>query len=331
MFKYQKFVLKKCIICTAIIIFAILALAKILSVKRELPVYVGTEEESTGIVYTIDTVQINSSNVTMEIPDGWVYVNNNGTDRYIDTNSQSYIDIITQEYYPEVNTFLSEDFVSSRISSIGGIKTGFKSISSSCVYYMFQKNVGSVPYNVCSYISWDFANVNEIDICIPTQYYADYTQLPEYLINKIKCAKSTPISEDYYVYYENNTNTQFGVPVSWNFANNGQIVLSNGNAEIIIGTSSITEFSSLTTLQYNQMVGSSVPNFVLSSFNPTQNILTAEANYTNNGTKMYMKQCMMSAGNRSLVFTLSVPASLKSDTILAVFDTVTGYYQYFGN
>lgn len=97
--------------------------------------------------------------------------------------------------------------------------------------------------------------------------------------------KTSPISEDYYVYYESNTNTQFGVPITWEFTNNGQITLYNGDASIIIGSSNITNFSSVTSMQYSQLTGNSVANFVLSSFNPSQNQLTAEANYNDNGTK----------------------------------------------
>lgn len=326
MFKRKQKKLLKYALIIIVIVILCFALSVFLKAKRELPVYVGENETETPMEYYIDTEQVKSGNITMEIPSGWTYVNNNGTDRYIDAATQSYIDIITQDYYPQINTFLSENIVASRISSIGGIKTGFNGLSSSCVAYTYQKTVGNTAYNIYSYISWDFKTVNEVDICIPAMYYEEYINLPEYLSGKINCLKTQPISEDYYVYFEPNTNTQFGVPLSWNFENNGQIILSSDNASIVIGTSSLTSFSGMTSLQYNQITGSSVSGFVLSSFVPQETCLTAEAFYNNNGTKMYMKQYMVNAGNLSLVFTLTAPSAQADSSLLSVFDTVTGYF-----
>ena len=327
--KYQKKKVIKIAAGIVTVVIAVIILSNILSLKRELPVYVGKIEEPTTAAYSIETQRVEYANVMMDIPADWTYMIYNDNARYASDNG-SYIDIISQDYYPEINTFLSENIVSARIASIGGTETGFTSMSSSCVYYNYQKMVGDTFYNVCSYISWDFSKIAEVDICIPAEIYGDYLELPEYLINKITCTKTSPISEDYYVYYESNTNTQFGVPITWEFANNGQITLYNGDASIIIGSSNITNFSSVTSIQYSQLTGNSVANFVLSSFNPSQNQLTAEANYNDNGTKMYMKQYMVNAGNISLVFTLTVPSSSMNNSLSAIFDTVTGYYQYWG-
>lgn len=328
--KYQRKRLFKILSCIAVTIIAVFILSRILTLKRELPVYVGKTEEVTTIAYSIETQRVSYENISMDVPADWTYVDYNDNARYI-SNNGSYIDMISQDYYPEINTFLSESIVSARISSIGGTETGFTSISSSCVYYYYQKMVGDTSYNVCSYISWDFAKIAEIDICIPTEIYGDYLKLPEYLIDKIICTKTSPISDDYYVFYESNTNTQFGIPINWEFSNNGQITLYNGNASIVIGSTSITSFSDITSMQYSQLTGNTVANFVLTSFNSTQNQLTAEASYNDNGTKMYMKQYIINAGSISLVFTLTVPSSSMNNSLSAIFDTVTGYYQYWGN
>lgn len=333
MLSFKKRKLIKIGIGLVISVTFITGLSAYLSNKRELPIYVGieqtTEEETTG--YSIDTKKIVKGNATFSIPKDWEYVNEDGTDTYINTSNQAFISVYEYSYTPKINQLLSENTVSSIVGNNGSFKTSYKNINSSTVTYSVQKNIGNMLYNSFSYVTWDLDEIIEYVVNIPAVYYEQYQDLPDFLFSQINVIKQNPISENYYIYYEENTNTQFGVPIDWNFSNNGQINLTNGNKTITVGTNKYISYNGINQIQYSQMVGSNAANFVLSTFSADSISIKAEATFTSNNTKMYMKQYMISTGNLSLVFTLTCPYAEKTDTVAAIFDIVTGYYKYWGD
>ena len=72
--KYQKKKVIKIAAGIVTVVIAVIILSKILSLKRELPVYVGKIEEPTTAAYSIETQRVEYANVMMDIPADWTYM-----------------------------------------------------------------------------------------------------------------------------------------------------------------------------------------------------------------------------------------------------------------
>lgn len=337
--KYQKKKIKKKILITGAGIVVSVVVIKILSMKTMLPAYVGTEETTveTQAAINVDssTVKDDTLGFSIEVPTGWDKITNeDGTTSYIHSPSSSYIDVITHDYFPSVNQYLSHDYVYSTITEIGGYLSDYKQINSSSIRYSYEYNTAGGTYDITKVLLWDFCHIVDVTVGINDKYKDRLANTVSYIAENVTWDnRKSPLDPQYYVYYSKAGNIQFGVPIAWNFELGETDILitdSSSNSSIDVSMNSgITDFSNVTQLQYTQLVAGTVSNFVLSSYSHTKDKIHAEATFTQNNVKMYMLQDMISDGTYYYTFTYTIPAANYNDSYKEIYNQCISYFKSF--
>ena len=251
--------------------------------------------------------------LSMLVPADWQQVIQRGNPTFINQVDAATIQFIFSDYTPTLNA-ITEDTVRYDVEQAGGVLGGYaqQDVSSYLAIY----EINSVDF--FEYTTWDLDTSARVSIQIPAARYKDYYDVVIYLLETLNWTKANPIPDGFGLFYSSFGNFEFGVPIDWaaNIVDGSYVATSQKTGAYI--TCSVTEntvgISTLSQLDYVDIMSKSKPGYLLSMYSNAGNTLTAEASYTNNGEAWQNVHYLYFSGSYLYEFSIDCPQSAyKSD------------------
>lgn len=273
------------------------------SINSNLPSYQpGTEVEpavsqETEEKVTIETVDYKNESYgfTMPVPAGWSFVVKGGADSYVNTDG-SIISFGVSEYNPSLNN-VTQESISVDIASINGLLGGFAWLTTSSYVVIYEVN--AVDYFELA--TWDLDTLVRVTASIPASSYSDLSTQITAMFDHFVWEKRNPVPDGCFMYYSDYGNFEFPVPSAWQYGiENGAFIAvspeSGANYRITVNNTP-TDLSSITQLDYSQIMSSGKTNYMLRSYQTSGTILSASSSFSSNGVQYEEYHQMMTVGN----------------------------------
>lgn len=272
------------------------------STNSNLPSYQpGTEvepnmtEEVEEITFETVNYQNEIYGFSMPVPAGWSFVIKGGADSYVNTDG-SIISFDISAYDPTLNNATQES-VANDVELLNGLLGGFAWLTTSSYVVIYEVN--SVDY--FEYVTWDLDTLVRVTASIPANSYSDLSAQITALFDRFVWEKRNPVPDGCFMYYSDYGNFEFPVPSVWQYGiEDGNFVAispeSGANYRITVNNSPI-DLSSITQLDYSQIMSSGKTNYMLRSYQTSGTILSASSSFSNNGVQYEEYHQMMTVGN----------------------------------
>lgn len=271
-------------------------------IESPTPVPTTTPPNIDTVIYHNDEV-----NFSMCVPAGWSHVTKSGNDAFINQADGAMLMIDVHDYDPWLNT-VTQESVQADVKAQNGMLGGFAQNDSHSYIVIYE--VGTVDY--FEYYCWDLAHTLCVSMSIPTERYQHYYDSVIYLFDTIRWEEEYPIPDDFYLYYSDYGNFEFGLPIGWQTAlQDGSLVATspNGSMVVVTLTSTSNDLSSISQLDYANLASAGKSNYLLSKFENNGTNLIAEASFQVNGTSCSEVRMMLSSGNFWYEFDFTCPDS----------------------
>lgn len=215
---------------------------------------------------------------------------------------------IVSDYQPTLNS-ISQETVNADVQNAGGVLGGFARNDASSYLAIYE--IGSVDY--FEYTTWDLNTNVRVSFQIPRERYDHYYDIVVYLFDTFSWNKPNPIPDGMYMFYSSYGNFEFGTPTDWT-ANivDGAYVATSPNTGAYITctvTENTTGLSSVSQLDYYNMVSQLRSQYALLSYSNAGNTISAEGSYVNNGVAWRYIHYLYWSGSYLYEFSLDCPES----------------------
>jgi len=271
------------------------------STNSNLPSYQpGTEvepnmiEEPQKITFETIDYQNETYGFSMPVPADWSFVVKNGADSYVNADG-SIISFSVNAYDPMLNN-VTQESVANDVASLNGLLGGFMWLTTSSYVIIYE--VDTVDY--FEYVTWDLDMLVRVTVRIPASSYSKYSSQITALFDRFIWEKPNPVPNGCFMYYSNYGNFEFPVPLDWEYdIENGNFVAvspdSGANYRITVNNSP-TDLSSITQLDYAEIMNSGKSNYMLKNYQTSGTILSASSSFSNNGVQYEEFHQMMTVG-----------------------------------
>lgn len=268
------------------------------SARTNLPAYVTEEPTPTPTEKALDidtAVYTNDvTGFTMEVPAEWTPVVRDGADSYVNQDG-AILMFYVSDYDPTMN-WITQETVTSDVQAADGVLGGFAKDNSHS--YLAVYEIGSVDY--FEYNIWDLQNTVRVSWQIPAARYNYYYDIVIGLFDTFQWKQAAPIPDDFYMFYSDYGNFEFGVPLGWQeeLVDETYVVTSPSGSTITCSLTSTSEdLSGITQIDYVNAASAGKSNYLLSSYTNTGATLVAEASYTINGVGYNEVREMLASGS----------------------------------
>lgn len=278
------------------------------STKSQLPEYTGIQDVTeTDVEETvepqIETIgYINEQlGFSMRVPAEWTKVIRHGYDAYINQVDGAYITFFINDYNPYSNMIAENDIVTD-LTALGGVFGSFTKLDNSSYLTVYELE-GADYFELTS---WDLSTNIRVQMSIPKERYEYYRDIAIYLFDSFQWRKANPIPEGFCMFFSEYGHFEFAVPITWT-----QAVVDGVYSATSVDTGSImyayvtetdSDLSAITQVSFIETVSKGKQNFMLTTFNNTGTVLTAEISYSLNEVTHHCIYTMLAANGYQYEF-----------------------------
>lgn len=269
-----------------------------------------TETEKKIITNTYMNAEIDLS---MQIPDGWQHIIKDGFDTYVHSPSASSVQIQVMSYYPMVNNATAES-LSDTYSARGLEITEFQYTADNSYYVIYRSKgiSGITDYIEC--VLWDRQNVAKVIFTFNDDNFERIQDEIWYCIDSISWNYEDPIAEGFYLKYQLAGDFEFAVPDNWTVADTGTSFYAyeeNTGASMTVNLlEDSTLLTEITQVDYADFLSNGKSDFILNTFQQSDNMIYGEATYSYNGTTYAVIQTYYANGTYQYILTYEFPVEL---------------------
>lgn len=246
-----------------------------------------TEEKEELVIDTVPYVD-EENHFSINIPEGWKKIENKDEVLFVHQESGSSLQIVSEEYVPTIN-MQNEESMSYDITQQDYTFHSFTKISTSN-YEVIYQDQSTTTYDYIDEVFWNTEKIIYLKCCFNDLNYENILPYYQKIIDSFcwtKEANDLVIQDEYAVYYNPNMRIQFGVPVTWNYADT-ETTFSASDEET---GSSLNVYSLPCTEDFKTLTGTDVANqlndnfsyFAMNSYTNTDTSAHAVCSYNNGG------------------------------------------------
>jgi|GEM_PF-1645926 len=281
---------KNWIIITIIIGMILALLMNLFSAsKSNLPEYQPAETppaegESKVLDIEYTTYQAENLPLSMTVPAEWTFVTQGGSPTYINKNDGAKISFSISSYIASVNSATEEQICNGVVNS-GGLWGGYNRLDNSSYIIIYE--LDNTDYFELT--TWDLSSTVSVQFAIPAARYDYYYDTVIHLYDSFAWNKENPIPEDYWLFYNDYGNFEFGIPSGWlTTVTDGIFSATNpdtGSIMYVSVSEVASDLSNVTQIDYIAVASQNRSNYLLSTYTNNGSYLIAEATYSSGGTQ----------------------------------------------
>lgn len=278
---------------------------------------------------TIDTIVYSSENYgfSMPVPADWTYVVKDGYDTYINSQDGAKIVFVVGDYDVTLNN-VTQEMMSAEVSDAGGLLGAFAKQANNTYAAIYE--IGTLDYFELT--TWDLDMMVRVSVQIPAERYNDYHDNVLALLDGFQWTPANPIPDGYSMYYSEYGNFEFPIPNGWGYEIvDGAFVAmdsetgANFRVSLTGGTS---DLSGISQIDYINTMSPGKTSYMLSTYQNTGTVITAEASYISNGVEYLEMHDIMSHNAFQYEFLFQTPKS-SENTVMPQFLTIAKYFRVF--
>lgn len=217
-----------------------------------------------------------SSNFETEFPYNWVQVSDDSSVTITESKTGSYISILRETYYPEINTY-SPEVIASVYSAEGSNLQHYSKPAGNQLDVIISYTRNNVPITEYKHMIWTYKAVYYINYVSETRFSEQFLNMYERVCDTfLLLDQEETIQDDYECSYNSSFGVSIEYPVKWKYSDeNAGFSVTNeqtGSVVYVEIASAIPEFNDLSQLDYYNNILKNVANDV------------SMTSYTNNGT-----------------------------------------------
>lgn len=273
-----------------------------------------------------------SLNISVKIPSEWVQTLEGNKFTITEKNTGTYISIIRENYYPEINN-QSQDSLAQSYNAQGVSLQSFVKETGNCIKLIASYTTNNIPITEYKYIYWTYDAIYTISYVVETKLKEEFMDEFEEVYTSFKLQKEeVSVSEGYTCIYNPSSKISIEYPVNWKFeAISSGFSVTNQNTQSLIyieNLKPIEKFSEYTQVDYVPLMQSLVSGSSLSSFLNKGDTIYGEAFATSGTTKIWIENILIDKKTYTLSFTfLSVSdyTSVDEPIYAYMLDTIRFY------
>ena len=287
---YKKIMIVTCVL---LIVTVIMTLTGNKERNDILPVYTDASEtmitdesktESVTVEYEPNIYVDNQTGFSIEVPNDWTHVEQNGVQSFIHAPSGSAVRIETSPYDPSVNQ-VNESTASASLSEQGYAFVGLNKANTG--YELSYRDYKDATYDYIEEVYWDRQTIVTITCVFNDIYYDKILPYYQKILSTFAWDRADAIPEGYYLYYDDTMRCEIGVPSEWSVgtADNTIYITDDETGAVIAVTAAESEVSSLSSLNANEMapyVSNGRNGYIMSSFSANDKSAVATGTYIQN-------------------------------------------------
>ena len=230
----------------------------------------------------------NKVGFSISVPSDWNQVTKDGYPTFIHSASASSLQIQTLDYDPSINN-TSEDTVSTQIAEDGKTFLSFQKTTDTSYEIQYQSH-GNSTYDYVERVYWDRSKIVKL-LCIFND--ANYDKISPYydkILKSFAWNKSDPVTEGYYLYYNDSANFEIGIPDDWALGTSGNALVASDSSTGASMTLSATDYtgtlSSVTGTDVVNLVRGKKSNFIMNSYDNSEKEAKVTATYVQDNVQM---------------------------------------------
>lgn len=264
----------------------------------------------------------------MDVPDGWVYAVRSGGDSFTNQIDGANISFHVGEYDP-TQYWVSEESITAEVTSAGGVVGSFSWLSNSSYAAVYA--IGDTDYFELT--TWDLDMMVRVSIQTPAIRYSDYRDDMLALLDTFSWAKSNPVPDGYYMYYNEIGSMEFPIPDGWGYeidASTSSLVAysEDGISLRVTVTPAAGDLSDLSQTDYYNIMCVGKTDYMQTAYNNSGTLLTAEATFTNSGIPYMESHNILIYENYQYELLLQCPTSLLEQG-RQYNETISKYFRIF--
>ena len=250
-----------------------------------------------------------SVNLTISVPVGWQKITKDGFPTFVYNDGTS-MQLQIMAYNPYMN-MVTYDTVLNDVSSFGGIMGNYMQLNQSAYIVAYSiEGMNYIELNI-----WDRQTFIRVQFVMGVNDFNKYFDTCMAIFDSFDWNQADPIPANFFIFYSEFGNFEFGVPIEWSYAiNDGVFAATSPSTGAIIYAAVVESdavFDSITQLDYTQIMGANRSNFLMQSFTNDGNSIAAEATYFVGDTQYGMIQYRVCTGQ----FQYSFSFESRIDTI----------------
>ena len=230
----------------------------------------------------------NKIGFSINVPSDWTQVTKDGYPTFIHSASASSLQIQTLDYDPSINN-TTEDSISTKIAEDGKTFLSFQKSSDTSYEVQYQSH-GNSTYDYVEQVYWDRSKIIKL-LCIFND--ANYEKISPYyekILNSFAWDKADPVTDGYYLYYNDSANFEIGIPDNWAIGTSGIALVASDSSSGASMTLSATDYagtlSSVSATDVVSLVRGNKSNFIMNSYDNSEKQAKVTASYVQNNVQM---------------------------------------------
>ena len=258
------------------------------------------EEEELEIASYIHTDK--EHHYSIEIPEDWEQVTQDGYDTFIHSASGSSIQVQIKEYDPSVN-ILNAETVSTQVAEEGYTFVSFEKTDNAS-YELRYQDLKKSTYDYIERTYWDLDQVITLKCIFNDQNYEKILPYFEKSLASFAWDPQNSIPEGYAIYYSEGIHCEFGFPAEWELGeSNGAVCAvdpNSGATETATAQSYTSYLDNVTATDITNLLSSGYNNFMLKSFDTSHEMASAVFTHVIDNVQ-YTNQTYLFADGQNLV------------------------------
>jgi len=266
------------------------------------------------------------------IPEDWKRVIKNGYETYVHSATATSVQIQISKYTPDI-LLVSGESESARLLSENYILYSFQKYDATTYSIIYQKDNSNNTKTIYIEMTYfDREDIVRVVYTVNSRHYEQMSNVITAIIDSFVWDKSNPFPSGMGLYYSVYGNYEFAYPSDWIIGTSGNAYLvqdeKTGATISIVAVQNSVSYKDYSKLDYTNYTSKSRNNFLLQTYNATDNIIYAQSTYTIDNTPMILTQYLLTSGTYEYAITFETPRSA-FDSQAQLFGNIINTFRYF--
>ena len=284
------------------------------------------EEEAPEIATYIHTDAEN--HYSIEIPEEWERVTQDGYDTFIHSASGSSVQIQVKDYDPAINNLTAET-ASTQVAENGYTFVSFEPLDNNS-YDLRYQDMKNSTYDYIEEAFWDREKSITLICVFNDQNYEKIIPYYEKILSTFAWDMQDPIPEGYRLFFSEGANCEFGLPATWELGeSNGAIYATDSEtgASLTANAQKYTSYlDDVTATDITSLLNRGYDNFMLKSFDTSHEKAVAVFTHIVDNVQYTTQTHLFADGETLMLLSFDYEQGTMEDSIP---ETCAGLYRSF--
>ena len=241
------------------------------------------------------------TNLSVLVPLEWSFSETDGVYVYTEPATGTELTIVSESYQPYVNN-VSANSIQTSAANAGMTAKSFNKPSGDRFNYVLSEGDASADKCEYGYVYWTYSQIYTISFVSENRYSSVFMDYYEAAVNSISpCSAAETITENFAGYYNESAGVYLEYPYFWEVSafTSGFSVTSPDTATVITVDfiSAMENFDTMTELEYQALMRSSIQNISLLNYNNSNGQIGAELTFTEGDYRYYVRNYLINRGS----------------------------------